>query len=160
MELKLNETPDDVTWPAAFYTFVEREGPFSVTARECWTEFHKPTGFTELKKHTTPTAVCTLYKTEPTMLYRGGMMSTEKPVALPEGFECQPFEGGAYKRFILRGSFTQLPHACKRVFEIVASTGINVDKGRFYIESYLHDPSNTPEEDLVTEILVPVVTQQ
>jgi DNA gyrase inhibitor GyrI len=49
----------------------------------------------------------------------------------------------------------QLPEACGKVFEIVQKTKLPVRDG-FFLENYVNNPDNTPEDALVTEILIPV----
>jgi effector-binding domain-containing protein len=56
----------------------------------------------------------------------------------------------------LTGSYAQLPEASGRVFEIVAEKKIQM-RDAYCIENYANDPRTTPEDQLVTEILIPTV---
>ena len=47
-----------------------------------------------------------------------------------------------------------MPEACGRVFEIVAEKKIPM-RDDYCVENYTNDPRTTPEEQLVTEILIP-----
>ena len=58
-------------------------------------------------------------------------------------------------KFVLTGSYSNLPQASGRVFEIVAEKKIQL-RDDFCIENYTNDPRTTPEDKLVTEILLPV----
>jgi effector-binding domain-containing protein len=49
-----------------------------------------------------------------------------------------------------------LPEASRRVFEIAAEKKIEM-RDDYCIENYINDPRTTPEEELVTEILIPTV---
>src|SRR5437868_15543177 len=95
-----------------------------------------------------------LYKIEPQMVYRAGVMVDHKPETLPAGFQYVKFEGGKYSRFVLTGSYSNLPEACGKVFKTVAETKMAV-RDDFFIENYVNDPKVTPEDQLKTEILIP-----
>jgi effector-binding domain-containing protein len=66
------------------------------------------------------------------------------------------FEGGKYSRFVLTGSYSNLPEASGRVFEIVSEKKIRLRED-YCIENYVNDPRTTPEEQWVTEILLPTI---
>ncbi len=86
--------------------------------------------------------------------YRAGVSLASPPKDLPEGLQYTNFEGGKYSRFVLTGSYSNLPDASRRVFEIVSTTGLPM-RVDYCIENYLNDPKNTPEDELVTEIMIP-----
>ena len=88
------------------------------------------------------------------MIYRAGAQVDKVPQKLPAGFKHIKFEGGKYARFVLKGSYSQIPEACGKVFAIVKQMNMKVRDG-FYIENYVNDPKTTPEADLITEILIP-----
>jgi effector-binding domain-containing protein len=54
----------------------------------------------------------------------------------------------------LTGAYSNLPEASGRVWSIVAEKQIQV-RDDFAVENYLSDPKTTPEEKLITEILIP-----
>jgi len=150
--MKLTENPDSINWPATHYVFVEKIGPFEKTAQEAWELLHKnvPT----ISQHGRISGYMSLYKIEPKMIYRAGVVVSSKPENLPTGFQYIKFEGGKYARFVLTGSYANLPEACGKVFEIVEKTKMPVREA-FYVENYVNDPRVTPEDQLVTEILIP-----
>ena len=96
-----------------------------------------------------------LYKVQP-KIYRAGVSLAAGPVKLPAGLEYAKFEGGKYSRFVLTGSYSNLPQASGRVFEMVSERKIKL-RDDYCIENYVNDPRTTPEEQLVTEILIPTV---
>ena len=96
-----------------------------------------------------------LYKVQP-KIYRAGVSLAAEPENLPAEVEYFKFKGGKYSRFVLTGSYSNLPQASRRVFEIVAEKQIQL-RDDFCIENYVTDPRTTPEEQLVTEILIPTV---
>ena len=73
---------------------------------------------------------------------------------LPAGVEYAVFPSGKYSRFVLTGSYSDLPAASRRVFELVAEKKIEVGDN-FCIENYVSDPKTTPEAEWITEILIP-----
>jgi effector-binding domain-containing protein len=89
-------------------------------------------------------------------IYRAGVSLAAEPVKLPAGLEYSKFEGGKYSRFVLTGPYPNLPQACGRVFEIVSERKLKL-RDDYCIENYATDPRTTPEEQLVTEILIPTV---
>lgn len=149
--MNLTETPEVVAWPETDYVFVERIGPFQFTAQQAWTSAH--TFVDALAKQNKITGYMSLYKVGP-KIYRAGFALEAAPVDLPAGLTHQKFNGGKYSRFVLTGPYTQLPEASGRVFEIVAEKGIK-QRDDYCIEYYVNDPRITPEEKLITEILIP-----
>jgi predicted transcriptional regulator YdeE len=149
--MNLTETPEVVAWPETDYVFVEKIGPFQFTAEQAWTSAHT---FSEaLAKQNKITGYMSLYKVGP-KIYRAGFALETPPVDLPAGLTHQKFNGGKYSRFVLTGPYMQLPEASGRVFEIVAEKGIK-QRDDYCIEYYVNDPRITPEEKLITEILIP-----
>jgi len=149
--MNLTEEPEVVTWPETHYAFVELNGPFMKTAPQAWQEAHRLAPL--LKEHNQVTGYMSLYKMRPDV-YRAGFALAAAPVKLPAGLEYELFEGGRYSRFVLTGPYKELPAATGRVFEYVAKNNIML-RMEFCIENYVSDPNTTPEERLVTEILVP-----
>lgn len=139
-------------WEPTHYVFVEKIGPFQDTAQKAWGLLHQ--SLPALASQVQLSGYFSLYKIEPQQVYRAGVAVSEKPANLPKGLEYTKFEGGKYSKFVLTGSYSNLPEACSRVFSIVAETGISVSDN-FYIENYLNDPKITAEDDLITEILIP-----
>ena len=93
-----------------------------------------------------------LYKVGP-KIYRAGFGLSAPPVELPEGLAYELFKGGKYSRFVLTGPYSDFPGS-GRVFEIIAQKKVP-QRDDFCIENYANDPRTTPEDQLVTEILIP-----
>jgi DNA gyrase inhibitor GyrI len=96
-----------------------------------------------------------LYKVGP-QVYRAGVSLAAEPENLPANLKYEKFRGGKYSRFVLTGSYANLPEASGRVFEIVAEKKIQM-RDDYCIENYANDPRTTPEEQLITQILIPTV---
>ena len=148
--MRLTEEPQIVTWPATHYIFIERIGPFQNTAAQAWQTLHQLVP--AISEHNKITGYMSLYKVGPT-IYRAGVSLAADPKNLPEGIAYEKFKGGKYSRFVLTGPYANLPQACCRVFEIVSETKIEL-RDDYNIENYVSDPRTTPEEQLVTEILI------
>jgi effector-binding domain-containing protein len=149
--MKLTQEPEVVHWPETHYVYIEKMGPFSDAAPAAWSTAHPQVpALTENNKITGYTS---FYKRGP-KIYRAGFSLAAPPQSLPDGFEYEKFRGGKYSRFVLTGSYSDLGEASGRVFEIVAEKGIKMRED-FCIENYVTDPRTTPEDQTVTEILIP-----
>jgi DNA gyrase inhibitor GyrI len=151
--MSLTETPENVTWPETHYVFLEKIGPFQNTAQQAWQEFVKLVP--AISEHNQVKGMLSLYKVGP-KVYRAGASIASAPQQLPAELCYEKFKGGKYLKFVLGGSYLQLPQASRRVFEIVAEKKIQLRED-YCIENYTNDPRTTPEDKLVTEILVPTV---
>jgi predicted transcriptional regulator YdeE len=149
--MNLTEVPAVVNWPETYYVYVEKVGPFMTNAPAAWGEAHPLAP--ELLKHNKITGYMSLYKV-PQQIYRAGFALEAPPSELPKGLSYELFPGGKYSKFTLTGPYTLLGQASGRVFELVKQQQIAMRED-FYIENYVTDPRVTPEEQLVTEILVP-----
>ena len=151
--IKLTEVPVIVAWPATHYVFVEKTGPFQNTAPQAWQELHQ--FVPEISKHSKITGYMSLYKVGP-KIYRAGVSLAAAPANLPDNLKYEQFKGGKYSRFVLTGPYSNLPEASGQVFKIVSERKIKL-RDEYCIENYVNDPRTTPEEQLVTEILIPTV---
>jgi effector-binding domain-containing protein len=151
--MNLTLEPTIVDWPETDYVFVEKVGPFMQNAPQAWLEAHKLAP--ALTEHNQITGYMSLYKMGP-QVYRAGFALDRPPKDLPEGLAYERFPGGKYSRFVLTGSYSQLPAASGAVWNAVAEKKIAV-RDDFAIENYINDPRQTPEDELITEILVPTL---
>jgi DNA gyrase inhibitor GyrI len=151
--MKLTQQPEIATWPETHYVFIEKIGPFQNTAAQAWKDMHQLVP--GISEHNKITGYMSLYKVGP-KIYRAGVSLAAEPKNLPENLKYDKFKGGKYSRFVLTGPYSDLPEASGRVFEIVSEKKIQVRDG-YCIENYVNDPRTTPEQQLVTEILVPAV---
>jgi predicted transcriptional regulator YdeE len=149
--MRLTENPENVSWPETHYVFVEKIGPFMRNAPQAWQTAHSFAP--ALLQHNQITRYMSLYKVGP-KIYRAGFGLSAPPVELPEGLAYELFKGGKYSRFTLTGPYSDLAQASQRVFEIVEQKKIPL-RDDFCIENYTNDPRTTPEDQLVTEILLP-----
>jgi len=149
--VNLTETPEIVEWPNTHYAYVERVGPFQTTAPEAWQNLHS--SISRIAEHNQITGYLSLYKIE-AQVYRAGVALAGPPAKLPEGIAYLEFKGGKYSRFVLTGSYSNLGLATGRVMELITQTKLPL-RDDYFIENYVNDPRTTPEEQLITQILVP-----
>jgi effector-binding domain-containing protein len=149
--MNLTEDAEIVEWPQTHYVFIERIGPFMKTAPEAWQTAFGVAPL--LSEHNQITGNMSLYKMSPNT-YRAGFALASAPVNLPAELQYELFAGGRYSRFVLTGPYSNLPAASGRVWEIVSKNDIMV-RPDFAIEHYANDPRTTPEDKLITEILIP-----
>ena len=151
--LKLTQEPEIVTWPEMNYVFVEKIGPFQDTAQQAWKEV--PALVPAISEHNKITGFVSLYKVGP-KIYRAGVSVADAPRDLPPSVRYEKFKGGKYSKFVYTGPYGNLGEVSGRVFEIVAEKKIQM-RDDYCIENYVNDPKTTPEDQLVTEILIPTV---
>lgn len=150
--MELTTIPETIEWPETHYVFIEKKGPFSLNAPQAWTELHKV--IPAIEKHNTVTRYFSLYKPAE-QIYRAGVSVAERPKDLPAGVAYEIFQGGRYGRFLMTGSYANLPEACGRVFGIVQESKLPLRED-YNIEHYVSDPRKTPEDELITELLFPM----
>jgi effector-binding domain-containing protein len=151
--MKLTQEPEIVNWPETHYVFLEKIGPFQDTAPKAWNEVHPIAA--AISENNKITGYMSLYKVGP-KVYRAGLALAAEPKNLPANLRYEKFKGGKYSRFTLTGSYGQLGEASGRVFEIVGEKKIPM-RDDYCIENYVNDPRTTPEDQLVTQILIPTV---
>jgi hypothetical protein len=150
--MNLTEIPEEVTWPETHYVFVEKIGPFMTNAPHAWKEVR--TLVQALSAKNTVTGAMSLYKLGP-KIYRAGFILAAPPADLSAGLHYEKFHGGKFVRFVLTGPYFQLPDASNRAWTMVADKKIPL-RDDYSIENYANDPSKTPEDKLITEIMFPI----
>jgi predicted transcriptional regulator YdeE len=151
--MNLTEVPETVTWPETHYVFVEKIGPFQTNAAQAWKSLHQ--SIPVVAEHNHITGYMSLYKVGP-QIYRAGVSLAAPPAKLPQDLSYMKFAGGKYSRFVLTGPYANLGQASGRVLEIIQQTKLPL-RDDYFIENYVNDPRTTPEDQLITEILVPAI---
>jgi effector-binding domain-containing protein len=151
--MNLTETPQIAEWPKTHYVYVEKVGPFQTNAPEAWQNLHSLVS--RIAEHNQITGYLSLYKME-TQVYCAGVALAGPPAKLPDGISYTEFNGGKYSRFVLTGPYSNLGRATGRVMELITQTKLRL-RDDYFIENYVNDPKTTPEEQLITQILVPTV---
>lgn len=88
-------------------------------------------------------------------IYKVGITcSKEKPLSFKH-LKKDKIKKTKYAKFILKGSYLSIWPAFERIFKILSETDLALDPSPC-LENYLNNPKITPEEDLLTELLVPL----
>ncbi|HET6217672.1 MAG TPA: GyrI-like domain-containing protein [Acidobacteriaceae bacterium] len=151
--MNLTEVPESVSWPATHYAFVEKIGPFQTNAPQAWQALHQFVA--GIAEHNQITGYMSLYKIG-SKVYRAGVSLAAPSVKLPPEVSYMEFSGGKYSRFVLTGPYSDLARASGRVVEIISETRLPL-RDDYFIENYVNDPRKTPEDQLITEILIPTM---
>lgn len=83
--------------------------------------------------------------------------TTDKEIQSEGPFGIQTIEGGEYAVFLLKGSYSQLLDFYYNIYILwLPSSNYRLRKGGCF-EKYLNSPDKVAEEDLLTEIYIPVI---
>jgi predicted transcriptional regulator YdeE len=143
---------DVVSWAETHYVYVEKDGPFMQTAQQAWQQVH--TFAAALSAHNQITGAFAMYKMDPPT-YRAGFRIAAPAVKLPAGLTYVKTEAGKFARYVVKGSYSQLPVESGKAWEEFGKSGLP-SRNAMAIENYANDPKTTPEDQLITEILMPI----
>ena len=148
---------DIVARPETKYVFVERRGPFAEVAPALWDEFlpmSQRFDHGTIREYLGMSGVDESRTGEDSLLYRAGIAVVAK-VTIPRCLREQNIQKGKYARFLLTGPYEQIWEAFDQVFTILAEKKLGL-RSEFCIENYLNDPRVTFEDELKTELLIPI----
>jgi len=159
-ETQMNLTTDfeTVSRPLTHYVFLEKRGPFAEVAPPLWEQLQPlipQLGPGQAREFLGVSGIDKSRAGEDAMIYQAGVSVATEPAKLPGGLQHRAIPKGNYARFVLTGPYTQIWPAFDRVFKTLAEKKVEL-RPEFCIENYVNDPRTTPEEKLLTEILVPV----
>ena len=158
MSINLSPKPEIVNRPAAHYVYLEKMGPFSEVAPSAWTQFSSMASGIARDQMRGMLGLSIIDRNKSGnegMIYQAGIALASKPAEIPKGLQYRKIDAGKYARFLLTGPYSQLGDAFSQVFCKLSEESIQL-RDDFCVENYLNDPRNTPEAQLLTEILVPV----
>ncbi len=159
IEMNLTMKPDFITRPVSHFVFVRKQGPFAEVAIPAWMDlfpllegkFAKP----QIQEYLGLSVMDLKSKDESSMVYDAGVALDSEPGNLPKGLDYQKIPAGKYARFILTGPHHQVWPAFEKIFQTLGDSKTKLRPGAC-IENYVNDPNITPEQDLITELLIPV----
>jgi AraC family transcriptional regulator len=159
-EITMNLTPafETVTRPLTHYVFLEKRGPFQEVAPPLWNDLMPTLGRLDQEQIREYLGLSGIDKSKPgedAMIYQAGVACRENPGKLPGGLEHRVIRSGRYARFLLTGPYSHIWMAFDRIFKTLAEQKVEL-RPEFCIENYLNDPRTTPEDQLQTELLVPI----
>lgn len=148
-----------VTRPVTHYVYLERQGPFAEVAPPAWNDMFPLLGAQVAQSSIVGyLGLSTIDRTklgEEAMIYQAGVAVGAAPTRTLKGLQYRKIESGKYARFVLTGPYTHVWPAFRRIFQTLGESRAALREG-FCIEDYVNDPKVTPEEELRTELLVPV----
>jgi AraC family transcriptional regulator len=160
-EIAVNLTPnfEIVNRPTTHYVFLEKHGPFAEVAPPTWEEmFPLLQSQLDQRQIVSWLGLSTIDKTkngEEAMIYEAGVGVSNAPEKPLKGLQYKKVKDGKYARFMLTGPYSQIWMAFNQIFKTLAESKVEL-RQEFCIENYLNDPKATPENELLTELLVPV----
>jgi AraC family transcriptional regulator len=157
--VKLTPQFQIVKRPATDYVYLEKHGPFAEIAPPTWDEMF-PLLYSQIDQQqiTSFMGLSTIDKTkngEEAMIYEAGIGVASPPAKPLRGLQYKKIKDGKYARFLLTGPYAQIWIAFNQIFKTLAENKIEL-RQEFCIENYLNDPKVTSEDQLQTELLVPV----
>lgn len=159
-EVAMNLSPEfeTVNRPLTHYVFIEKHGPFAEVAPPLWNDLMPLLGKLDPQQVREYLGLSGIDKSkagEDTMIYQAGVALGQEPKKLPDGFHHRAIKAGKYARFLLTGPYSHIWMAFNRIFKTLSEKRVAV-RPEFCIENYLNDPRVTPEDQLQTELLVPI----
>jgi len=159
-EITMSLTPnfEAITRPLTHYVFLEKRGPFAEVAPPLWNDLMPllpPLNQQQIREYLGVSGIDKSKPGEESMIYQAGVACGEKPEKLFNGLQHRAIKPGKYARFLLTGPYSQIWPAFDRIFQTLADKKVEL-RPEFCIENYLNDPRCTPEQQLQTELLVPI----
>jgi len=157
--VNLTQKFDIVKRPATHYVFLEKHGPFAEIAPPTWDEMF-PLLYSQIDQQQIVSfmGLSTIDKTkngEEAMIYEAGVGVNSAPAKGLRGLQYKTIKDGKYARFVLTGLYSQIWIAFNHIFKTLAEAKVELRR-EFCIENYLNDPKVTPEDQLKTELLIPI----
>ncbi len=159
MKINLTEKPEIVTLQPATFVYIEKIGPFLQQAPLAWQEFWAVGQMAFNKENTLAMLGLSMIdkkkKGDDAFIYQAGVSVKSELKKMPQNLKKRELPSGRYARFLLTGSYSQLAEAYPQAFESIAKAKLAI-RDEFCMESYLNTPADTAENDLKTEILIPI----
>jgi AraC family transcriptional regulator len=158
VNVNLTHEFEAVSRPLTHYVFLEKRGPFAEVAPPLWNELApliQRMNQQEVREFLGVSGIDKSRPGEDAMIYQAGVALAHEPDALPASLQLRAIKSGRYARFLLTGPYSQIWPAFDRIFKALAEKKVTLHP-EFCIENYLNDPRNTPEDQLQTELLVPI----
>lgn len=159
MPMNLTSKPEFVTRPSIHLLYVGKTGIFQEVAMPTWYELiplvDKKVNKEAITEYLGFSNMDANGKDEASMHYDAGVAVSVKPTSVPKGLLYKNVTGGKYAKFTLVGPTNGVWAALEKIFKILAENKVKLRDGAC-IENYLSNPEIVPENELVTELLVPV----
>lgn len=149
---------ETVTRPLTHYIFLEKHGPFAEVAPPLWNDLQpllRHLNQQQIREYLGVSGIDKSKRGEDAMIYQAGVACAQEPGKLPDGLQHRAITTGKYARFLLTGPYSQIWPAFDLIFKSLAEKKVGL-RPEFCIENYLNDPRVTSEENLQTELLIPI----
>lgn len=160
-KINLTAEPQIIKRDDAILLYIDKKGPFMKTAPPAWQEFWSIAGPAIERKEISSMMGLSLQQDMKdgvaSGIYEAGVTLKSKPSKLPVGLKIRTLEGRKYARFVLTGSYSQLPRAYPAAAQALQKAHVKIDQDDYCIEVYLNSPQDTAEDKLQTEILFPIL---
>jgi AraC family transcriptional regulator len=149
---------ESINRPLTHYVFLEKRGPFAEVAPPLWDELMP------LLQQLDPTSVREVLGVsgvdrsrpgEDAMIYQAGVALAHDPKGAPGRLQHRAIPAGKYARYLLTGPYAHIWPAFNHIFKDLGEKRVAL-RPEFCIENYLNDPLVTPEDQLKTELLIPI----
>jgi AraC family transcriptional regulator len=159
MPMNLTESYDVINRESIQVLFVEKSGIFKEVAMPTWYELipiiDKNISKDIISEYLGFSIMDQKSDDESKMYYMAGVSVKESPQKIPKGIHFKKIAGGKYARFILTGPTHLVWDAFDKIFRKLGDEKVKLRSGAC-IENYLSNPEVVPENELVTELLVPI----
>ena len=157
MNLDLNYTI--VERPQTHILCVEKNGLFQEVALPAWYELipavDKYVNKDTIQEYLGFSIMNKLANSEKQMQYLAAVSSKNTNISAPQGLISKKMPGGTYAKFTMVGPTHLVWPAFNLIFQLLTKKNITLRPGAC-IENYLSNPEVVPENELVTELLVPI----
>jgi AraC family transcriptional regulator len=156
--MNLSAEIDPVGRPLTHYVFLEKHGPFAEVAPPLWNDLMLLLGKLDQQQVREYLGLSGIDKSragEDTMIYQAGVTLAHVPHNLPDGLQHRTIKAGKYAGFLLTGPYSHIWMAFDRIFKTLSEKRVTL-RPEFCVENYLNDPRVTPEDQLQTQLLVPI----
>ena len=159
MKLNIDLKPEMIDRPVTHFVYLERTGPFAEIAPSAWDEMFRlldrQITHDRLTEFLGLSGIDKTKQGEGSMIYQAGVCVASKPSDVPKGLQYKKIEAGKYAQFLLSGAYSQIWIAFSQIFRALAESSVRL-REEYCIENYINDPKVTPEDQLQTQILIPV----
>jgi len=147
-------------FPAVKFAYLEAIGPFSVHAPTTWRSFY--TISQEVVPKEAIKYMAGLSKVDESKsgdekyTYQAGVMLKDEVSSDFPGLLYREIPGGKFAKFRLSGPYAQLPHAYPLAMLRLKENGLEL-RQEFCMEIYVNTPGNAKEDELITDIYLPII---
>jgi AraC family transcriptional regulator len=159
MNFKMDLTPEIIKREkTVIYTSSSSGGDFKDIAPVAWQNFLKVLGtISEDLSKSEFLGVGTMDKSDTKAVcnYKAALSIPTNPKFVNAGLMKEELPASNYAKFLLKGTYNNIWIAFDKAFQVITEGPYEIADAPC-LENYLNDPTKTPEEELLTEILIPI----